>query len=120
MPNVDVGSYYMNKKFIHAKNKGQYIFNWHPFIMDLLQCVVSFNHKHKYVQFTPIYHIFLHKHPMIDFVSFKVFYQMFMENTNFILQTRALQKLYMVFLMNLDIFTMVKQVNPWVNRDQML
>jgi len=24
MPNVDVGSYYMNKYFIHAKNKWQY------------------------------------------------------------------------------------------------
>jgi hypothetical protein len=45
--------------------------------MDLLQCVVSFNHKQKYVQFTPIYHIFLHEHPMIDFEGFKVFYQMF-------------------------------------------
>jgi hypothetical protein len=32
MSNVDVGFYYMNKKYIHAKNEWQYIISWCPFL----------------------------------------------------------------------------------------
>ncbi len=36
IPGVDVGSYYMNKNFVHAKNEQQYTIGWHPYVVDLL------------------------------------------------------------------------------------
>jgi hypothetical protein len=49
MSNVDVGSFYFNKKKLHVHNERLYTTNDHPSILDQLQVDVPFEHRRKYV-----------------------------------------------------------------------
>jgi hypothetical protein len=76
MLGVNVSSYYMNKNFVHSKNERQYTTSQRLSVLDLLQCDIHFEHKRKYVQFAIVYHILAHGHPMIDFESCKILFEM--------------------------------------------
>jgi hypothetical protein len=45
MLGVDVGSYYMNKNYVHSKNERQYTISQRPFVLNLVQCDNPFKHK---------------------------------------------------------------------------
>jgi hypothetical protein len=61
---------------MHSKNEKQYTISQKTSIFDLLQCDIPSKHKRKYVQFAIIYHILACGHPMTNFESFKILFQM--------------------------------------------
>jgi hypothetical protein len=76
MPKVDACTFYLNKDFVHAKNKHCYTFANHSFILDRLQANVPFERKQKYIQFVVLNHLLAHKCPMIDYESLKNLFQL--------------------------------------------
>jgi hypothetical protein len=76
MPNVDVSFHYFNKNLVHAKNKNELFTTKWLSILDWLQIDVPLEHKLKNVQFTSIYHLWSHGHPMIDYDHMKGLFQM--------------------------------------------
>jgi hypothetical protein len=51
MLEIDVGSYYFNKDFVHSKNEVAFTTHDHLSIFDHLLVDAPTNHKQKYVQF---------------------------------------------------------------------
>jgi CMP-N-acetylneuraminic acid synthetase len=76
MPNVDVGSFYFNKKKLHAQNECFYTTNDHPSILDQLQINVNFEHRWEYVQSMVVFHLLTHGHPMINYKDLKDLFQL--------------------------------------------
>jgi hypothetical protein len=59
MPKIDVGFYYFNKDFVHAKNEVAFTTHDHLSILDHFLVDILTDHKHKYVQFGIVYHFLM-------------------------------------------------------------
>lgn len=76
MPKVNACTFYFNKDFMHAKNKHCYTIANHSSILDCLQPNVPFERKQKYIKFVVLYHLLVHKCPMVDYESLKDLFQL--------------------------------------------
>ncbi len=55
---------------------------FHPFVLDLFQCDIPFEHKWKYFKFVTLYHILIHGRQMTNFEGFKILFQMLIKVKN--------------------------------------
>ncbi len=56
--------------------------HFHPFVLDLFQCDIPFEHKRKHFKFVIIYQILIHSRQMTNFEGFKILFQMLIKVKN--------------------------------------